>query len=151
MKNIEKYKEENRNHTKPYLQEKIIIMFVWDSERVSCSVGSNSLWPPWAVVHRAPLSMGFSGQDYWSGLPFSSLEDLPDAGIEYKSPTLQADPLPPKLSGKPICFCTSLHFFPMHIWTYLHFIMFFPQDLNHYMYTYNSVCPVFTLNMSISF
>ena len=36
----------------------------------------------WTVAHQAPLSMGFSRQEYWSGLPFSSPGDLPDPGIE---------------------------------------------------------------------
>ena len=40
---------------------------------------------PWTVAHQAPLSMGFSRQEYWSGLPFSSPEDLPDPGIEPES------------------------------------------------------------------
>ena len=47
----------------------------------------------WTIAHQAPLSMGFSRQEYWSGLPFSSPEDLPDPGIEPKSPALQADAL----------------------------------------------------------
>ena len=37
---------------------------------------------PWTVAHQAPPSMGFSRQEYWSGLPFPSPEDLPDPGIE---------------------------------------------------------------------
>ena len=37
---------------------------------------------PWTVAHQAPLSMGFSRQEYWSGLPYSPPEDLPDPGIE---------------------------------------------------------------------
>ena len=37
---------------------------------------------PWTVAHQASLSMIFSRQEYWSGLLFSSLEDLPDAGIK---------------------------------------------------------------------
>ena len=37
---------------------------------------------PWTVVHQSPLSMGFSRQEYWSGLPFPSPGDLPDPGIE---------------------------------------------------------------------
>ena len=41
---------------------------------------------PWAVAHQAPLSMGFPRQEYWSGLPFPSPEDLPDMGIKSKSP-----------------------------------------------------------------
>ena len=48
----------------------------------------------WTVARQAPLSMGFSRQEYWSGLPFPSPEDLPDPGIEPKSPSLQADSLP---------------------------------------------------------
>ena len=51
----------------------------------------------WSVAHQAPLSMGFFRQEYWSGLPFPSLEDLPDPGIELGSPDLQADSLPTEL------------------------------------------------------
>ena len=57
---------------------------------------------PWTVACQAPLSMGFSRQEHWSGLPFPSLRDLPDPGIEPRSPALQADSLPTKLQGKPI-------------------------------------------------
>ena len=49
---------------------------------------------PWTVAYQAPPSMGFSRQECWSGLPFPSLEDLPDPGIELGSPALQADTLP---------------------------------------------------------
>ena len=42
----------------------------------------------WTVAYNAPPSMGFSRQEYWSGLPFPSLEDLPNPGIEPVSPTL---------------------------------------------------------------
>ena len=45
---------------------------------------------PWTVAHQAPLSMGFSRQEYWSGLPFPSPGDLPDPGIERRSPALRA-------------------------------------------------------------
>ena len=55
---------------------------------------------PWTVAHQAPLSMGFSRQEYWSGLPFPSPEDLPDPGIEPRSPALQADAL--TWGGRPI-------------------------------------------------
>ena len=47
----------------------------------------------WTVAYQAPLSMGSSRQECWSGLPFSSLGDLPDPGIEPGSPALQADTL----------------------------------------------------------
>ena len=43
------------------------------------------------IAHQAPLSMGFSRQEYWSELPFPPPGDLPDPGIEPASPTLQAD------------------------------------------------------------
>ena len=46
---------------------------------------------PWTKAHQQPLSMEFSRQEYQSGLPFSSLEDLPDLGIEPRSPAFQAD------------------------------------------------------------
>ena len=56
-----------------------------------------TLATPWTVAHRAPLSMGFSRQEYWSGLPFPSPGDLPDPGIEPRSSALQADSLPTEL------------------------------------------------------
>ena len=43
---------------------------------------------PWTVAYYAPLSMGLSRQEYWSGLPFPSPEDLPDPGIKPSSPAL---------------------------------------------------------------
>ena len=52
-------------------------------------------------THQVLLSMGFSRQEYWSGLPFPSSEDLPDPGIEPGSPALQADSLPFELQGSP--------------------------------------------------
>ena len=57
---------------------------------------------PWAVAYQAPLSMGFSRQVSWSGLPFPSPGDLPDPGIEPGSPVLQADALPSEPLGKPL-------------------------------------------------
>ena len=55
----------------------------------SCSVVSYSLRPHGlTVAYQAPLSMGFSRQEYWSGLPFPSPGDLPNPGIEPGSPTL---------------------------------------------------------------
>ena len=55
---------------------------------------------PWIVAHQAPPSMGFSRQEYWSGLPFLYPGDLPDPGIEPRSPTLQADALTSEPPGK---------------------------------------------------
>ena len=56
----------------------------------------------WTVAHQAPLSMGFSRQEHWSGLPFPSPEDLHSPGIKPKSPALQATSLPSEPQGKPI-------------------------------------------------
>ena len=66
----------------------------------SRSVVSDSVIP-WTVAYQAPLSMEFSRQEYWSGLPFPSPGDLPNPGIEPRSPALQADFLPSELPGKP--------------------------------------------------
>ena len=55
---------------------------------------------PWTVAYQAPLSMGFSRQEYWSGLPFPSPGDLPDPGIEPWSPALRADALTSEPPGK---------------------------------------------------
>ena len=55
---------------------------------------------PWTVALQAPLSMEFSRQDYWGGLPFPSPEDLPDPGIKLRSPALQADTLLSEPPGK---------------------------------------------------
>ena len=55
---------------------------------------------PWTVAHQAPLSMGFFRQEYWSGLPLPSPDDLPYPGIQPGSPALQADSLPPELQGR---------------------------------------------------
>ena len=54
------------------------------------------------MVHSALLSMGFPRQEYWSSLPFPSPGDLPDPGIEPRSPALQADSLPTEPPGKPL-------------------------------------------------
>ena len=54
----------------------------------------------WTAARQAPLSMEFSRQEYWNGLPFPSLGDLPNPGIEPGSPALQADSLPSEPPGK---------------------------------------------------
>ena len=57
---------------------------------------------PWTVAYQAPLSMKFSRQEYWSGLPYPSPGDLPDPGIKPMFPALQADTLPSEPPGKPL-------------------------------------------------
>ena len=56
---------------------------------------------PWTVAYQASPSMGFSRQEYWSGLPFPLPGDLPDPGIEPGSPALEADALTSEPPGKP--------------------------------------------------
>ena len=56
---------------------------------------------PWTVAHKAPLSMGCSRQEYWSGVPFPSPGDLSNSGIESRSPALQADVLSSEPPEKP--------------------------------------------------
>ena len=62
----------------------------------------------WTVAHQAPLPMGFSRQEYWSGLPIPSPGDLPNPGIQLGSPALQADSLPAEPSGSQISGLHSL-------------------------------------------
>ena len=69
----------------------------------------------WTVACQFPLSIGFTRQEYWSGLPFPSPEDLPDRGIEPRSPTLQVDTLLSEPPGKScslwgcMCFLATLN------------------------------------------
>ena len=69
-----------------------------ESESVGCSVMSDSLCPMDSSLPGS--SMGFSRQEYWSRLPFPSSGDLPNLGIEPRSPALQADSLPAEPQGK---------------------------------------------------
>ena len=61
---------------------------------LSCFSRVQFLATPWTIAHQAPLSLGFSRQEYWSGLPCPPLGDLPNPGIKPTSPALQADSLP---------------------------------------------------------
>ena len=65
----------------------------------------------WTIATQAPLSMEFSSQEYWSGLLFPSLGDLPHPGIKLRSPTLQGDALPSEPPGQPIDIHISILFF----------------------------------------
>ena len=80
-----------------YLLSIHISMWWWCS---SLSVVSDSV-TLWTVALQAPLSMGFSRQEYWSGLPFPSSGDLPDPGIGPESPALQVDFFTPEHQGSP--------------------------------------------------
>ena len=67
----------------------------------SGSVKSSSFAPLWTVACQTPLSMGLSRQDHWSGLPCPPPRNLPNPGIEPRSPALQADSLLSEPPGKP--------------------------------------------------
>ena len=66
-------------------------------------VCASSMETPWTVAHQAPLSMEFSRQEYWSGLPFHSPLDLPDPGVEPKSYALSSKFFTTEPTGKPLC------------------------------------------------
>ena len=68
-----------------------------------CAVAPVRLFvTPWTTAHQVPLSMEFSREEDWSGLPFPPRGDLSDPGIEPRSPALQADSLPAEASEKPM-------------------------------------------------
>ena len=76
---------------------------------------ADSLRPAWNVAHQAPLSMGFPGQDSWSGLPFPAPGGLPHPGSEPTFPALAAAFFTPESPGKPhldtvisICLCVCV-------------------------------------------
>ena len=71
-----------------------------DSVLVSVARSCPTLVTPWTVAHQAPLSMGFSRQVYWSGVPFPSPGELPDPGIKPRSPASQEYSLPSEPPGK---------------------------------------------------
>ena len=64
------------------------ILFFHSSLPIFVNIHTYIFVTQWTVAHHAPLSMGFSRQEYWSGLPFPLPEDLPDPGIEPRSPAL---------------------------------------------------------------
>ena len=103
---------------------------------------------PWTVAHQAPLSMGFSRQEYWNGLPFPSPGNLPDPGIKPGSPALQADSLPFVPSGK-----TYAHKHThTHIHTHTHTHIFISVSIVHslslslyiYIYTHTYIHELYT-------
>ena len=83
--------------------------FIYIYIYASCSVVSKCA-TPWTVAHQASLSIGFPRQEYWSGLPFPSPGDLPDPGIEPRSPTLQVDSLPAELPGESVTLSDTTYF-----------------------------------------
>ena len=78
----------------------------------------------WTVAYQAPLSMGFSRQEYWSGVPFPSPGYLSDPEIKLRSPTLQADTLPSEPLVKPMLDLKDYQIFVELL------------DINHTCYTF---------------
>ena len=88
----------------------LLIRFSWVSEWVKSLSHVQLFATPWTIAHQAPPSMGFSRQEYCSGLPFPSPEDLPNPGIEPRSPALQADALTSEPAGKSLIFISLYKF-----------------------------------------
>ena len=85
--------------------QKLSPLFLKSEVTLSCP----TLCDPQNVACQAPPSMGFSRQEYWSGLPFPSPGDLPNPRFEPKSPSLKADFLPSELPGNPYFYITYAH------------------------------------------
>ena len=68
----------------------------------------------WTVVHHALLFMGFSRQEYWSGLPCPPPGDLPNPGIELTSPASQVHSLPTEPAGNPQFIYYTIHWFRLY-------------------------------------
>ena len=76
-------------------------VFCWMTLGKSFYFGIPCVLIKYVMTRQAPLSMEFSRQEYWSGKPIPSPGDLPDSGIEPRSPALQVDSLPSESLGKP--------------------------------------------------
>ena len=97
------YQKQNRNLVKVLDLHTEIFLIYWVKLLVLFNRQVVSLWqPPWTVAHQARLSMGFSRQEYWSGLPFPSPGDLLDLGIEPDSPVLAGRFFTTEPPGKPL-------------------------------------------------
>ena len=81
-------------------------LMAW-TKRVSLLSHVGLFVTPWTVAYEAPPTMGFSRQEYWSGLPFPSPGDLPNPGIEPGSPALQADALANQITLSKLQVCVS--------------------------------------------
>ena len=90
-------------NVKVHLNKTLGLFFAWTKGKVKMlvSVMSESFVTTWTVACQAPLSIEFSRQECWSGLPFPSPGDLPNAGVKAGSPALQADSLLSEPQGKP--------------------------------------------------
>ena len=75
----------------------VVIVFLLNYGGSLVTKSCPTLATPWTVACQAPMSMGFSRQEYWSGLSFPSPGDLPDPELEHRSPSLQTGFLPTEL------------------------------------------------------
>ena len=91
---------------------------------------------PWTVAYQVFPSMGFSRQEYWSGLPFPSPGDLPDSGIEPGSPALEADALTSEPPGKPIM---PYQIIKIYLWRYLTHHSFIYNNVKYMLIQFSSV------------
>ena len=89
------------SHTQNYIRVTLKLFNIYEVKLLSCV---QLFLIPWTVAYQAPPSIGFSRQEYWSRLPLPSPGDLPDAGMEPRSPALQAYALPSESPGKPLLF-----------------------------------------------
>ena len=98
--------------------QKHLVIDAWSPMKMKVLVAQlcPNLCNSWTAAHLAPLSMGFSRQENWSGLPFPAPGDLSDPGIKPGSPALQADSLLTELPGKPRYYSGSNHSFTTPGW-----------------------------------
>ena len=96
-----------------------------------------TLCNPWTVGHQAPLSMGFSRQEYWTGLPFPPPGDLPDPGIEPASPALAGRFSITALLGKPVSFLYILNYFKFSI--KYHFNLFWHICIRYFFFLFGAL------------
>ena len=85
----------------------LVIILCNKSESESCSVMTNSV-TPWTVACQPPLPREFSRPEHWSGYLFLPPGDLPNPGIESRSPALQTDSLPAEPPGKCPLLCDKV-------------------------------------------
>ena len=87
-----------KNNTATYLIKYNLYLCVYHSILVASHI--QLFATPWTVAHQGSLSKKFSGQEYWSGLPFPSPEDPPNPGMEPESLVLETVSLPSEQAGK---------------------------------------------------
>ena len=128
-----------------YWSERILVYILYILLFFSHSVVSNSFGTPWTVAYQAPMSVRFPKQEYWSGLPFSSLGDLPNPGIKPVSLALQVDSVLQSYQGSLQIYCANYKkykiIFKYSLWTYLIIVSLrfqLHEFRNHFVYYFIS-------------